>query len=212
MDIRPTQGCIYYKYIDGREVESNLLSDGYKRLVNIVTDIAERCAILNRPFWGPDAAKKTKGTVLIDEIDMHLHPSLQAKGLTGLKRALPEIQFIASTHAPMVMAGVKNSAENIVYMLAYSEEEKRHSANIVQPYGMDLSSISKHILKITPRPEEVELRLEKLFALIDNGNYTDAKKFLSEMRASFGNNISELAKAETLINLNLLDDETDNQR
>ena len=77
---------------------------------------------------------------------------------------------------------------------------------------MDLSSISKHILKITPRPEEVELRLEKLFALIDNGNYTDAKKFLSEMRASFGNNISELAKAETLINLKLLDDETDNQR
>lgn len=61
MDIRPTQGCIYYKYIDGREVESNLLSDGYKRLVNIVTDIAERCAILNRPFWGPDAAKKQKG-------------------------------------------------------------------------------------------------------------------------------------------------------
>lgn len=212
MDIRPVQGCIYYKYIDGREVESDLLSDGYKRLVNIVTDIAERCAILNRPFWGPDAAKKTKGTVLIDEIDMHLHPSLQAKVLTGLKKAFPEIQFIASTHAPMVMAGVKNSAENIVYMLAYSEEEKRHSANIVQPYGMDLSSISKHILKITPRPEEVELRLEKLFALIDNGNYTDAKKFLSEMRASFGNNISELAKAETLINLNLLDDETDNQR
>lgn len=212
MDIRPIQGCIYYKYIDGREVESDLLSDGYKRLVNIVTDIAERCAILNRPFWGLEAAKKTKGTVLIDEIDMHLHPSLQARVLTGLKKAFPEIQFIASTHAPMVMAGVKNTLENIVYMLAYSKEEKRHIAYAVQPYGMDLSSISRNILNICPRPEEVESNLESLFELIDNGDYDDAKILLSKMKRSFGNNISELSEAETLINLNLLDDETDSQR
>ncbi len=67
MEIRPIQKKVYYILSDGREVEADLLSDGYKRLVNIVTDIAFRCALLNRGLYGIDAASRTRGTVLIDE-------------------------------------------------------------------------------------------------------------------------------------------------
>ena len=210
MQIRPEYGSIFYIYSDGREVESDLLSDGYKRLVNIVTDLAERCSLLNRSIHGLEAATKTRGTVLIDEIDMHLHPSLQSRVLKGLRNAFPSLQFIVTTHAPMVMAGVQNVPENAVYKLEYSCKEHKHVFETVNPYGMDISSIAKIILGQSPRPEEVENKINQLFQLIDGGDFEKAKALLSEMRKSYGTKIAELSEAETLINLNIIvGDETD---
>lgn len=122
MQVRPIQRKVYYLFADGREVEAELLSDGYKRLVNIVTDIAFRCALLNRDLYGLESPERTTGTVLIDEIDLHLHPTLQATVLKGLRNAFPNIQFIVTTHAPMIMTGVESNDENVVYKLSYSEE------------------------------------------------------------------------------------------
>ena len=119
MNIRPNQGKVYYIFSDGREVDAEHLSDGYRRLVNIVTDVAFRCALLNGRLYGADAASNTYGTVLIDEIDMHLHPTLQANVLKGLRRAFPKLQFIVTSHAPMVMTSVKNDDHNVVYRLSY---------------------------------------------------------------------------------------------
>ena len=107
LSIRPNQGKVYYIFSDGREVDAEHLSDGYRRLVNIVTDVAFRCALLNGRLYGADAVSNTYGTVLIDEIDMHLHPTLQANVLRGLQRAFPKLQFIVTSHAPMVMTSVK---------------------------------------------------------------------------------------------------------
>ena len=119
MNIRPNQGKVYYIFSDSREVDAEHLSDGYRRLVNIVTDVAFRCALLNGRLYGADAASNTYGTVLIDEIDMHLHPTLQANVLKGLRRAFPKLQFIVTSHAPMVMTSVKNDDHNVVYRLSY---------------------------------------------------------------------------------------------
>ena len=79
MHVRPLQKQAYYQYTDGREFPSDLLSDGYMHLVNIVTDLAFRCAILNTAVYSDNVLSKTKGSVIIDEIDMHLHPSPSVK-------------------------------------------------------------------------------------------------------------------------------------
>jgi len=105
------RGKVYFRLMDGRMVEAELLSDGYKRLVNIVLDVAIRCALLNRVKYGVDSYAYTHGTVIIDEIDEHLHPSLQQRVLKVLQHNFPQIQFIVTTHAPMVISSVESRSK-----------------------------------------------------------------------------------------------------
>ncbi|MCQ4247153.1 AAA family ATPase [Stutzerimonas decontaminans] len=78
------------------------LSDGYRNMVGIIADIAHRASRLN-PHHGTGAAKKTQGIVLIDEIDLHLHPKWQRRVVSDLKGAFPCMQFIVSTHSPFIL-------------------------------------------------------------------------------------------------------------
>ncbi|KAA6337640.1 DNA replication and repair protein RecF [termite gut metagenome] len=199
MSVRPNQGKVYYHFTDGREVEAENLSDGYRRLVNMVTDLAFRCMLLNKGIYGADACERTCGTVLIDEIDLHLHPSLQSVVLKGLQRAFPKLQFIVTTHAPMVMSGIEPKEENIVYKLSYMLE-KDYQMFPVQTYGLDVSTIVEMILEQTPRTKEIQEKLNRLFNHIDDGQYQEAKALLDDMREQFGENLPELAKATAMLN------------
>lgn len=87
-------------------VPFNSLSDGYRNMVGMVADIAHRAARLN-PHHGVEAAVKTQGIVLIDEIDLHLHPKWQRRVVLDLKRAFPGLQFIASTHSPFILQSLE---------------------------------------------------------------------------------------------------------
>lgn len=86
------------------------LSDGIRSVLAMVGDIAYRCSKLN-PHLGREAARETHGVVLIDEVDMHLHPRWQQLILGQLQLAFPEIQFIVTTHSPQVLSTVRR--ENI---------------------------------------------------------------------------------------------------
>lgn len=199
MSIRPINRQIYFVTTDGREIEISLLSDGYKRLVNIVTDVAIRCAILNRAIYGISAAENTYGTVLVDEIDMHLHPSLQSKVIKGLRKAFPNIQFILTTHAPMVMTGVENNNDNIVYKLCYNTQDG-FTVKQVNTYGLDVSTITEIILDQLPRDEKVNMELTDLFDLIDNEKYTEAKDKLEAMEMRYHVNLPEFSRAKSMLN------------
>ena len=74
-------------------------------MIALVADIAFRATKLN-PHLGAEASRKTPGIVLIDEVDMHLHPEWQQLVLSGLTEAFPEIQFIVTTHSPQVLTTV----------------------------------------------------------------------------------------------------------
>lgn len=209
MEIRHNQSKVYYHFTDGREIDSNNLSDGYKRLVNIVTDLAFRCALLNQGIYGEDACLKTKGTALIDEIDLHLHPTLQSVVVKSLQRAFPNLQFIITTHAPMVMTSIKSDEENIIYKLDYSKE-KGYSAIPVELYGMDASSIIELELDTIPRSKEVDDELTNLFKLIDKDKDKEARIILNEMKHRFGENLPDLARAEAMLNFQIIDDDEKN--
>lgn len=84
----------------------NYLSDGYRNMVAMVADIAHRASRLN-PHFGTTAAKETSGVVLIDEIDLHLHPKWQRRVVGDLQSAFPRIQFIATTHSPFILQSLE---------------------------------------------------------------------------------------------------------
>ena len=87
-----------------------MLSDGIRNTIAMVADIAYRACKLN-PHLGENAAKETDGVVLIDEVDMFLHPKWQQTILKSLTDAFPKMQFIVTTHSPQVLSTVRR--ENI---------------------------------------------------------------------------------------------------
>lgn len=92
----------------GDIVPMYLLSDGQRNICATIGDIAMRCVQLN-PHMGYDAVCNTPGVVLIDEIDLHLHPKWQRKIVTSLKNTFRNIQFIVSTHSPFIIQSLKKS-------------------------------------------------------------------------------------------------------
>ena len=95
------------------ELPVELLSDGIRNMIGMVADIAFRATKLN-PQFGSDAAKKTPGIVLIDEVDMHLHPQWQQVVLQSLTAAFPMLQFIVTTHSPQVLSTVRRECIRVI--------------------------------------------------------------------------------------------------
>jgi len=82
------------------------LSDGYQNIIRLAADIAYRAVTLN-PHLGEQAVVETEGVVLIDELDMHLHPTWQKNIIADLKKTFPKIQFIITTHSPFIVQSLK---------------------------------------------------------------------------------------------------------
>ncbi len=138
-----------------------LLSDGIRSMLAMVGDIAYRCFKLN-PHLGIDAARKTTGVVLIDEVDMHLHPRWQQLVLGQLSEAFPCIQFVVTTHSPQVLSTVPSEsirilANNKVYSAPPGSE------------GAEASRLLTRILGVDVRPPESKatMELKEYLSLVD---------------------------------------------
>lgn len=198
MEVRTNDNDVFFIYCDGREVRSDLLSDGYRRLVSIVVDIAFRSALLNKVMYGDEAYKYTHGTVIIDEIDEHLHPELQVRILKALHETFPNIQFIVSTHAPLVMSSVENSPENVVYKLEYKDGIYSHKE--LNTYGLDASTIIQIYMDQAPRDLIVDKEIKNIESLIDSEKYVEARIALEKMLERPGSDSNpELSKIEATL-------------
>jgi predicted ATP-binding protein involved in virulence len=91
---------------DGRVLPFRMLSSGQRSMLALVADMAWRASFLN-PQFEADAAAQTPGVVLIDEIDVHLHPAWQRLVVNDLRRTFPAIQFIATTHSPFIVQSLR---------------------------------------------------------------------------------------------------------
>ncbi len=197
VNIRPKQGYVYFIFTDGREVRFEDLSDGYLRLVNTVMDLAFRCSIMNRPLYGMETCERTEGVVCIDEIDDHLHPSLQARVIKSLQRTFPKVQFIISTHAPMVMTSVEDTAENAVFRLGYADGNYYNEQ--ISTYGLDASTIIKTYLHQANKDIDVQRQLDELFRLLDDEKVKEAKTLLAQLENRFTDRLPEITRAKTLL-------------
>lgn len=131
------------------------LSDGLRTMAAMVAEIAYRCVVLN-PHLGINAVKESKGIVLIDEIDMHLHPKWQQSVVNDLKRAFPNIQFIAATHSPFIVQSLK--AEELINLDAAVEED---------PDKMSIQDVASHIMKVNPRSLEYQQNFHNTTVYLD---------------------------------------------
>ena len=96
------------------ELPLEAMSDGARSVISMAADIAYRMARLN-PDMGEDVTLKTSGVILIDEIDMHLHPSWQQTVVNDFVRAFPKVQFIVTTHSPQVLTSVPAESIRILH-------------------------------------------------------------------------------------------------
>ena len=91
---------------DGTWIPFESLSDGYRDVIKIVADIATRMCILN-PYLKEDTFKLTPGVVVIDELDLSLHPNWQRRIVSTLTEIFPKVQFICASHSPFIVQSLE---------------------------------------------------------------------------------------------------------
>ncbi|MEH2454396.1 AAA family ATPase [Nostoc sp.] len=174
------------------ELIVNQLSDGEKCLLAMVGDLARRLAIANPSL--PDPLQGS-GIVLIDEIELHLHPKWQREIIPALTRTFPNCQFIVTTHSPQVISQVKPEG---IYILEKIDEDvvaKRPESS----FGRDSNRILEDLMGVPARPQEIKDRLHELFRLIDEGNLDSARQLSQEIANIIGQDEPELVKASVSI-------------
>lgn len=118
------------------------LSDGYRSIVHLTADLAYRAIQLN-PQLGERAVLETEGIVLIDEIDMHLHPKWQRHIVEDLKRTFPKIQFIVTTHSPFIVQSLK--ADEVISLDGENINEDPFTKSIeeIAEQDMDVADVKR---------------------------------------------------------------------
>ena len=142
----------------------DILSDGFKSMINMVSDIAYRCIMLNG-FLGKDAVKQTPGVVMIDEMDLFLHPHWQQHVLADLQVAFPKIQFIVTTHSPFLVQSVESKNVITLDVNPYSKTDPKNR-------GIEEIAASEMGMKDELKSVKYRMQLdlaEKYFNLINEG-------------------------------------------
>ncbi|MEA5620267.1 AAA family ATPase [Cronbergia sp. UHCC 0137] len=178
---------------NGKDFKLDQLSDGEKTLLMIVVDIARRLAILNPSITNPlELLEEGTGIILIDEIDLHLHPQWQRIVIPSFRRTFPNCQFIVTTHSPQVLSGVNK--ENVFIL-----EDSKIVEITPHTFGRDSNSILSEVMGVEKRPVKMQERLDRCFDMIDNDNLDGAKLELKKLSELLGNNDPELVRGRTII-------------
>lgn len=159
----------------GIECSFSQLSDGYKAMLALVIDLARRMAVLNEksPLYGKEKVLESPAVVLIDEIELHLHPRWQQTVLPSLMEIFPNTQFVVTTHSPQVISSVEPEHIRIL-----------HDCEVVpvetSTYGAENSRILEEVFGAPIRPDnKAKKTLDKYLSLINDGQgNTDCAKDL----------------------------------
>lgn len=157
------------------------LSDGERGLLALVFDLTRRLAIANPKSDNPIA--EGVALVLIDEIELHLHPSWQRRVLRFFQSTFTRCQFIVSTHSPQVIGQVRPEK---LRLLHHDESGKVVLANPSQSFGMDSSWILQNIMGVPARDYETEQRLSAIYQAIDEDRLDEARRLADELRTDIG--------------------------
>jgi predicted ATP-binding protein involved in virulence len=167
------------------------LSEGEKNLIALVGDIARRMSLgnprTNNPLLG-------SGIILIDEIDLHLHPSWQRLVVPKLLEVFPNCQFFISTHSPQILSHVK---PDTVFLLEQNEEGLLYR-KADETYGMSIDRVVELVMEDESRPESVTNDLENLFELIERKKLVQAKELVRALKKDMKTD-PEIMRAEMLI-------------
>ena len=177
----------------------SLLSDGVRAMVSLVADLAWRCAKLN-PHFGDNASRQTPGVVMIDEVDLHLHPAWQQGVIRSLTETFPKVQFIVTTHSPQVLSTVKKES---IQVISFNGDEASSSGQpSAMSYGEESQNVLQAIMGVDPQPPVPERDdLQKLTALVEGGFYNkkEAKSLMENLRETLSCDHPQLQRLERSI-------------
>ncbi|MGL4498127.1 MAG: AAA family ATPase [Planktothrix sp.] len=189
------------------------LSAGQKMMVALIADIAIKLVNQNTKFLPefvdpnpeiiPNILQQTPGLVLIDEIDVHLHPKWQRRVVHDLKTTFPSIQFVCTTHSPQVIGQIEPECLRILY-----EDNAGKICTITpkQGLGMDSSWILQNLMGASSRDLKIEQDLDQIFDKINEENYSQARELIQTLAQKVGD-FPELQEATSFLDrLKLLQD------
>lgn len=183
----------------GEILNVSQLSQGEKSLIALAGDIARRLAMMNPLVLNPLTGD---GIVLIDEVDLHLHPQWQRQIIPRLTTTFPNCQFVLTTHSPLV---ISESDNVLTYLLQEGELDQ-----VKSQYGNDANSILLDVMDTDIRNPAVNEDLERILDSIQNGHLKEAKNLIGKLEEQLPEDNLELAKAKILYKKRLIQIETDN--
>jgi predicted ATP-binding protein involved in virulence len=176
----------------GQRFSVNQLSDGEKCMIALIGDLARRLSIANPTLDNPLLGI---GIVLIDEIDLHLHPTWQRLVVPKLLEVFPNCQFIVSTHSPHVITHVQPESLYWLRQTPQGIEVKRPR----ESFGKNVDRVLEDLMGLaTTRPDSVASDLHALFLAIDHGELEPARKRIEALRKAIGDD-PDLVRADVLI-------------
>ncbi len=173
----------------GDRVPWTSLSAGNRIVIGLIADIAHRCCKLN-PLENANALRNTSGIVLVDEIELHLHPSWQQQILPMLQKIFPKIQFIVTTHSPQVISSVPKECVRVI-------NGGQVASFDIQTQGVEVGDILEGIFGTYPTPFNLEIvrKLNQLSAMVSEGLYDTGEwqKLYQELEGYYGRKYGPLA-------------------
>lgn len=166
------------------------LSDGEKEILCLFAEIVRRMTVLNPQLAGMEVIQKTPGVVLIDELDLHLHPVWQRRIVGALKKSFPRLQFIATSHSPQIIAELKPQEVLVLGETPHHPEKS---------YGLNSNAVLRGVMGATDAPAAVSEAVTKIYALIDAEDFDGAEKHLSVLRQSLDGDTEDTLRLQTLI-------------
>ena len=198
--------ALVLRHQDYGVIKADQLSDGIKNILAMVADIAYRCVLLNGHL-GEAAAKESTGIVMIDEVDMHLHPSWQQTVVGSLQAAFPKIQFVLTTHSPQVLSTVPAECIRIIRhekSETTGYEESFAEPASIQSLGVASADIMAELQGVDPVPdvEQADWLTQYKKLITQNEHDTEKGEELKEkILEHFGKNHHEWLECERLIRL-----------
>lgn len=183
---------------DGQKLSFWQLSDGYRAMLALILDLARRMAIANGERYTAEGRSilSSPAIVLIDEIELHLHPGWQQTVLPSLLEIFPNTQFIVSTHSPQVLSSIASKHIRLL-------DEGEVYAAPEGTEGAESSRILKRIFGVLPRPPKNKFAeaLARYQTLVeaDQWDSDEAKQLRATLDANFQGQEPALQEADLYI-------------
>jgi predicted ATP-binding protein involved in virulence len=175
-----------------QEMKIDSLSMGETCFIALVGDIARRLAIANPQSHNP---LKGEGVILIDEIDLHLHPAWQRRAVTNLTKVFPNVQFVVTTHSPQILSEV--SPDSI--RLLYQDNNVTKFTIPRQSIGLNSAEILRELMDDPGINSTVPKRIEEIAAKIDHYEFDAAKELIQKLKVDLNGSIPDIVEAEATI-------------
>jgi predicted ATP-binding protein involved in virulence len=177
-------------FADGRRLPVSMLSDGMLCVLSLALELAWRAVVLN-PHLGAQAPERATGIVMIDELDLALHPTWQRRIVADLSRAFPRLQFIATTHSPQIIGSAKNA------LVQKIDGDKVQA--VARPYGLDSNTLLTEVMGAQERDPAIVKLFEKVNDLMNDKRWDEARAALAQVTDQIDSLDTEVVDLRTRI-------------